>query len=298
MQTRKKAEGKRDALRFSRVRSKAYIDWVKAGKPKPYLNEAQVGVGFSFYALFQLVLLVAFVGGWLYTMLMPMLRSEKEAQAIALERAEGDRTDGIGSLLQLGEYITPTPNTDELVLTLQATMMPNATPTEIIEASPTATPEPTPTTTHVVGLHVGYGLQSVKCVDCASYDVVVRLTNYWPDTLPTIEEIEKGKAANKFGNERFITTANCWKYDLLENRCASAMESELPWRSFVGWAAACPYDWPHGTVVHVPALGRTFWCLDRGTMVCAGGVCDVDVLTEQLPQNGGVFNAVIQVPGW
>ena len=294
MQRKKKASVKRDAVRFSRVRSQAYVDWVKAGKPKPYLNEPQVGVGFSFYALFQLVLLVAFIGGWIYTMLMPMLRSEKEAEAIAQNRAEGG--DGIGSLMQLGEYITPTPNTDELVLTLQATMMPTMAPT--FEMTETPTPEPSSTPTRVVGLQVGYGMQNVKCVDCASYDVVVRLTNYWPDTPATIEEIERGKEVNKFGNDRFITTANCWKYDLSENRCASAMESELPWRSFVGWAAACPFDWPDGTVVYVPALGRTFWCLDRGTMVCAGGVCDVDVLTEQLPQNGGVFNAVIQVPDW
>jgi len=279
------------------VRSLAYVDWVKAGKPKPFRNEPQVGVGFSFYALFQLVLLVAFIGGWIYTMLMPMLRSEKEAQVIAADRVEGGG-DGIGALLQLGEYITPTPNTEELVLTLQATMMPEATPTKIVEVSLTTTPEPTPTATYPVGLHSGFGMQNVKCVDCASYDVVVRLTNYWPDIPATLDEIERGKAANKFGNDRFITTANCWKFDLLENRCASAMESELPWRSFVGWAAACPFDWPDGTVVYVPALGRTFWCLDRGTMVCAGGVCDVDVLTEQLPQNGGVFNAVIQVPGW
>ncbi len=275
------------------MRSQAYADWVKAGKPKPYLNEPQVGVGFSFYALFQLVLLVGFIGGWIYTMLMPMLRSEQEAEAIALERQEGGG-DGLGSLLQLGEYITPTPGTDELVLTLQATMLPSATSTPTL--APTL--EPTPTPTRDLGLNVGFGMQNVKCVDCATYDVVVRLTNYWPDIPATIEEVERGKEANKFGNERFITTANCWKFDLLENRCASAMESELPWRSFVGWAAACPFDWPDGTVVHVPALGRTFWCLDRGTMVCAGGVCDVDVLAEQLPQNGGVFNAVIQVPGW
>jgi len=252
-------------------------------------------VGFSFYALFQLVLLVAFIGGWVYTMLMPMLRSEKKAQAIAAEREAGSSPgDGLGSLLQLGEYITPTPNTDELVLTLQATMLPSATPTP--EATLEPTPEPSPT--RAIDPQVGYGLQSVKCLDCASYDVVVRLTNYWPDTPATLEEIEAGKAANKFGNARYLTTANCWKYDLVENRCVSAMESELPWRSFIGWAAACPYDWPDGTVIFVPSLGRTFWCLDRGTMVCAGGVCDVDVLSEQLPQNGGVFNAVIQVPGW
>jgi len=281
------------------VRSQAYIDWVKAGKPKPYFNEPQVGVGFSFYALFQLFLLVTFVGGWAYTMLMPMIRSDKEAQAIAAERSDFDHPEGgLGSLLQLGEYITPTPGTDELVLTLQATMLPS--PTTTPEPTKTPMPESTlePTPTRALGIHVGYGMQNVKCVDCKSYDVVVRLTNYWPDNLPTIEEIEAGKEANKFGNERFITTTNCWKYDLHENRCVSAMESELPWRSFVGWAAACPYDWPDGTVVFVPALGRTFWCLDRGTMVCAGGVCDVDVLTERLPQNGGVFNAVIQVPGW
>lgn len=263
----------------------------------PYLNEPQVGVGLSCYALLQLFLLVAFVGGWIYAMLMPMLRSEQDAQAVAAERDAANQVEGgIGSLLQLGEFITPTPNTDELVLTLQATMMPSATPTKTVDATQSPTPVPTPT--RVLGLNVGYGMQNVKCFDCASYDVVIRLTNYWPDTTATIEEVERGIEADKFGNERFITTANCWKFDLLENRCASAMESELPWRSFVGWAAACPFDWPDGTVIYVPALGRTFWCLDRGTMVCAGGVCDVDVLADQLPQNGGVFNAVIQVPDW
>jgi len=33
-------------------------------------------------------------------------------------------------------------------------------------------------------------------------------------------------------------------------------------------------------------------------MTCAGGVCDVDILVEQIPQNGLVFDAIIEVPGW
>ncbi len=195
---------------------------------------------------------------------------------------------------------------DQLVLTVQATMMPTYTPTLEPTMMPTftptltPTPEPTlqPTVTPLVPLNQGYGMQAVKCVGCAVYEVLVRLTNYWPDNPATEEEIERGRELQKFGNDDLITTQNCWKYSISQGACVSAMETELPWRSFVGWAAACPYDWPDGAVLHVPALGRSFWCLDRGTMVCAGGVCDVDILSPDLPQNGTVFNAVLEVSGW
>ena len=141
-------------------------------------------------------------------------------------------------------------------------------------------------------------MQPITCANCAKYVVTVRLTNYWPDNPATEAEIENGKQEMKFGSLDLITTQNCWKYSISQAKCVSAMETELPWRAFIGWAAACPYDWPDGTVIHVPPLGRSFWCLDRGTMVCAGGVCDVDILAPQLPQNGGVFEAQIEVPGW
>jgi len=175
---------------------------------------------------------------------------------------------------------------------IQAEPTPTLTPESTPEPMPEPTQEPLP------DFRPLYGLQDIKCQDCSIYQVKVRLTNYWPDRPPTKDEIDRGIEVKKFGNEDLITTQNCWKYSISEWSCVSAMETELPWRAFIGWAAACPYDWPDGTVIEVPALGRSFWCLDRGTMVCAGGVCDVDILAESLPQNGIVLDAFIKVSGW
>jgi len=171
-------------------------------------------------------------------------------------------------------------------------------PTPEPTSEPTPEPTPEPIQEPLPEFRPLYGMQDIKCQDCAIHQVKVRLTNYWPDRPPTQAEIDAGKEAQKFGNTDHITTQNCWKYSISEWSCISAMESELPWRAFIGWAAACPYDWPDGTVIEVSALGRSFWCLDRGTMVCAGGVCDVDILAESLPQNGIVLDAFIKVSGW
>jgi len=240
------------------------------------------------------LLFLAFWGGFVYMITQPSRRASQARE----ERAQ--RQDaGITGLLQVGEY--PSDELDQLVSTLQATMMPTAisTPTLIPTAMPTSTQMPTVTPEPTIPvLQAGYGFQTVNCVGCVVYNVRVRLTNYWPDNPATVEEIETGQAQNKFGNPDYITTQNCWKYSISQSACVSAMESELPWRAFVGWAAACPFDWPDGTVLHVPSLGRSFWCLDRGTMTCAGGVCDVDILIEQIPQNGLIFDAIIEVPGW
>ncbi|MBT4511965.1 MAG: hypothetical protein HOC20_07140, partial [Chloroflexi bacterium] len=204
---------------------------------------------------------------------------------VGVEQEMGKINAGEGSLL-----VGVGPNTP----TVQPTIVPTVQPTPTLEPTPT----PEPTRAIVEPINQGFGMQPITCANCAKYVVTVRLTNYWPDTTPTEQEIEQGRAELKFGSLDLITTHNCWKYSISQGKCVSAMESELPWRSFIGWAAACPYDWPDGTVVHVPTLGRSFWCLDRGTMVCAGGVCDVDILAPQLPQNGGVFEAQIEVPGW
>ena len=243
--------------------------------------------------MFMLLLFLVFWVGFVYMITNPTRNANQSRDDTVFNQ---DQANG---LLALGDYITPTLSIEELTELMRPTLItytPTPEPSQTATIISTATPEPTRTS--VPGIQAGFGMQVIQCVDCASYEVLVRLTNYWPDNPATLEEIERGKAANKFGNERFITTTNCWKFDLAKNRCVSAMESELPWHVFVGWAAACPYDWPDGTVIHVQALGRTFWCLDRGTMVCAGGVCDVDILALSLPQNGGVFNAIIQVPGW
>lgn len=287
---------KRDDFRYRHVRSEVYRAWVDADRPRPYMDEVQVSQNFSFYAFSRAVILLSFIVGTVWSILAPL----QKAEASAKDTAE----NAMQNALILQGFITPTPGLDQLVLTKQAELMPSQTPTSTpeptvgitITGTPTSTPQATETA--IVPLHDGYGMQTIKCIDCAVYEIPVRITNYWPDTPATEAEIEAGRAAQKFGNDDLITTFNCWKYSISRGACVSMLETELPWRSFIGWAAACPYDWPDGTVLHIPALGRSFWCLDRGTMVCAGGVCDVDILSPELPQNGGVFTAIVEIPGW
>jgi hypothetical protein len=129
-----------------------------------------------------------------------------------------------------------------------------------------------------------------NCMDCKRYVIKGRFTHYFPDRYPMeYEEIE---------GSSFVTTINCWQYDLANRSCVSDMASGLPWKAFMGIAVACPLDFPLGTKVIIPSLGREYICLDRGSMVCSGGVCDFDVLDDGISFDGKVLETIIEVPGW
>lgn len=179
-------------------------------------------------------------------------------------------------------------------------------PTPTLAAEPTETPQPTqiPVVVEVVVptqeplMDRGETLSIFgrgRCEGCAEYSVPIRFTNYWPNTPPNQAEVEAGNGA------RLIKTWNCWQYDLDKEWCVSHMASDIPWEGFVGVAAACPYDWPMGTVIDVPVIGRSYICMDRGTMLCHGNppVCDVDLLLEDKPPwDGQVIESFVRVPGW
>jgi hypothetical protein len=66
--------------------------------------------------------------------------------------------------------------------------------------------------------------------------------------------------------------------------CISRMASGERWQDWVGRAAACPSQWPFGTVLVLPD-GSQFVCMDRGgAITCdSAGVCWIDLLTPTPP---------------
>lgn len=76
------------------------------------------------------------------------------------------------------------------------------------------------------------------------------------------------------------------------------MASLLPWQKWIGKAAACPAEWPFGTLVTID--GRTWICLDRGGAIeyDRTGVPWIDLLTDEaMPYNyGEIVEAEIVFP--
>lgn len=74
------------------------------------------------------------------------------------------------------------------------------------------------------------------------------------------------------------------------------MASGERWQEWVGRAAACPPEWPFGTVVALD--GREWVCLDRGRrVVFEAGIPWVDLLTPvPLYPYGLVREARVRLP--
>lgn len=144
-----------------------------------------------------------------------------------------------------------------------------------MQNTPTTAPDLTPTPQPTNPAWTNPGLTSAEeyCLDCSTYDVQVRITHYWP---PDGE-------------------INCWDYNEETGWCDSALFSGLRWENYINIAAACPLDWPLGTWVEIPGVG-TYNCLDRGTMVCFEGVCEVDILAPDLGIfDGNIYDARVYI---
>ena len=94
-------------------------------------------------------------------------------------------------------------------------------------ALPTATAEPEPTVT-ATAEHEG---QLVH----------VRLSHYWPPLLGV----------------------NCHRANIHNGQCHARLYGK-EWQEWVGVGLACPMEFALGTEWHIPALGKTFICVDRG----------------------------------
>lgn len=179
----------------------------------------------------------------------------------------------LGQIVQANEP-QPTPtNISVIVEVSTATPMPTSTPDPNL---PTAA---APTLMPLVGIDLQdwmlSGLPSAGkyCLDCQQYPVQVRITHYWP----------------------LNGDMNCFDFNEQTGWCDSALFSGLRWENFINLAAACPKDWPIGSWVEIPGIGA-YNCLDRGSMVCFEGVCEVDILSPDLGiYDGQLFNATVYI---
>lgn len=155
--------------------------------------------------------------------------------------------------------------------TLQPTKMPS--PTATATQAPTATPRPSGEIP-VLGL-----AGEVRCWNCAPFSVRVHLTNYDP----------------------MSGDINCFDYDEEKQYCYSPTASRIHWKSFYGFGAACPAEWPYGSWIEIAGVGA-FLCIDRGDLVYCQGptgdlLCNVDILGPGgYWWNGGDFTATLWVP--
>ena len=268
-------------------------------RSRPYLTESVIGQGLQIGSLFNFLLFAAIIGAQFYFML-PMFGSwglfRKEAEGVSI----GEISSSEGTDLSQGITFSPaavpsevegsaaggtTTELGEGVSDDQEEEMEKETETKVekVEEEAVAEEKSTAILSPVLAT-------AGECMDCKRYVIRGRFTHYFPDRYPT--EYEKIEGTS------LVTTLNCWQYDLLNRSCVSDMASGLPWKAFMGIAVACPLDFPLGTKVIIPSLGREYICLDRGSMVCSGGVCDFDVLDDGISFDGQVLETIIEVPGW
>jgi len=119
------------------------------------------------------------------------------------------------------------------------TATPISTPTSIVTPTPTNTPYPTSTATPISLYYEGF----------------VRISNYWPPDGGT----------------------NCAYF--VDGECRSRLASLYPWKEWAYKAAACPIEWPFGTIIELD--GREWVCLDRGGKIeYVKGIPWIDLLTD------------------
>jgi hypothetical protein len=90
---------------------------------------------------------------------------------------------------------------------------------------------------------------------------------------------------------------NCFRWDHVNNTCASNTADGSDWRlGFEQWAACAP-EWPFGTIFEI---GSHRWvCKDRGgKIVKINDVYWVDLLSKNLSQYGLAFGDVTTVSVW
>jgi len=128
---------------------------------------------------------------------------------------------------------------------------------------------------YLPGMYQGPALGSAQIPDGYNgSQVTLRLSYYWPPLA--------------YIDDRY--QINCDKQDgRLE--CIH-MASGADFRDWIGKAVACPAEWPFGS--RVAFDGMIFECQDRGgAIVCADGVCWIDILYPVMP-SGYNWGQVVQ----
>lgn len=279
---------------------------------RPYLTEAVIGQGFQISSFIWLVMFLSVVGFMAWS-LLPILGTTfglgKHPYIPEKTIGESIESSGMGDIKEgitftspekpyspgLADGISSASNGEEI--TEQSEGVSNEH-TEIKETENQSKESEKENQEEIPQQQAGeiiegqeIGLPQISsCMDCKRYQVMGRFTHYFPNTYPA--EYEKIEGSN------LVTTMNCWMFNLATGQCESNMASDLPWKAFLGVAVACPMEYPMGTRVIIPLLGREYICLDRGSMVCSGGVCDFDILDESISFDGMVFETIIEVPGW
>ena len=106
----------------------------------------------------------------------------------------------------------------------------------------------------------------------------IRLSHYWPPFLGT----------------------NCGRVGAAGNDatyCTARMASGAMWEENVGRAAACPPEFPFGTIIILPG-GEQFTCMDRGGKIkTVNGIPWIDLLVFRPPvPHGTIIDAGIVYP--
>lgn len=264
---------------------------------RPYLNEDIVGDGFEFGKFIIFLVFIGVIGGQTALML-PMLKNIS-----IFKTTKNTQTYTIGEVAKMKQGVSPSggismddnkaeENITVENITVEVGETDPVSSTQTVQAEPLVTEAPIPTqiTIQPTEKPVAAFIPGVACEDCKQYKIEGRFTHYWPDKYPS--DYKKIEGSN------YVRTMNCWEYDLGKKKCVSNMASDLPWEPFVGMAAACPLDFPFGTRIEIMNNGRVYYCLDRGSMICSGGVCDFDILDRGISFDGQVLEAMITVPGW
>ena len=130
---------------------------------------------------------------------------------------------------------------------------------EIVIIKPTSTELPTPTAEP----------EPTATAEHEGQRVQVRLSHYWPPLLGV----------------------NCHPANVHSGQCHARLYGK-EWQEWVGVGLACPMEWPLGTEWHIPALGKTFICVDRGGAIQSleDGSVFVDLLQPDIPyvHNGNI----------
>lgn len=241
----------------------AYLEWIKKnrslrGKWNRPFNKASKGKGFSPSALLTLLSVPAILLGWLWFTMNSATKNMriKENQEKIISQVDQKMIEY--EVTRKMDLIKNTPTPVKLVNNINMDI--KDTEKRLKDFKFYQLPAVNNIENEVNNIEnentkVKVNNLYLSCTECFPHDIVLNIRSYNPKLLGM----------------------NCW----LEKNgvCVSPMYSGIDWRYGWGWAAACPFEFPLGTIIY-NELG-SFVCMDRGGEInCKSGTCVIDLLTD------------------